>query len=658
MERPRRHWFVFLGLVLVAAMVLLGRGLLHRTEDDAAAERVTQTRPESPPPAASALYSKPTVSPRATEGSLFRGRVIDAVTRQAVQKFEIQLQRLNTPTEEPPVARSFRADDGTFAWQDAPVGDWYVAVTAPGYQRFVIEDLSIEAGAATAELTVPLQPGYKITGRVFDEDSGAGIAQASILYRELGADIGAALSGFIETNPDGSFALDGVPLGRIGLTARSAEYAERALEVVVGKQTPPVEIGLASGGSISGFVVTTGGAPIAAPVALISEQNFQQIKRTSDNGAFSFDHLAAGRYRVATGVVGAQEIVLARNERRDGVVLTAQSQDRSVRGTVTGLRRDEVEHAFVILRSETRNAHAMRPVDAQGEFVLKGVPPGPAELTVSAGPSSRELRKRIEVPADKDLVVDMELAAGVRLSGRVTRGDKPAEAGNTVWMYPFPRQQGNSYHGRTTADGTYRIEGVVAGEYDVMTATGASRRIRIADQDVVLDLELPVVQLAGRVIEDGGTVPVVEALVCATSLGADPPGIRPNDRSDHFGHFKLAGLEPGEVVLSAYKRGYELFRERMDYAAPLLDMTIKLRPARGVEVKAHVASTGAALRELDVSEHIDGGGLGIVLSMPLDENGVGSLPKGLAGSTLEIYGAGRRIVVREWDGQPLDLQFR
>ena len=284
--------------------------------------------------------------------------------------------------------------------------------------------------------------------------------------------------------------------------------------------------------------------------------------------------------------------------------------------------------------------------------------PGPAELTVSAGPSSREVRKRIEVPADKDLVVDMELVAGVRLSGRVTRGDKPAEAGNTVWMYPFPRQQGNSYHGRTTADGTYRIEGVVAGEYDVMTATGASRRIGIADQDVVLDLELPVVQLAGRVIEDGGTVPVVEALVCATSLGADPPGIRPNDRSDHFGHFKLAGLEPGEVVLSAYKRGYELFRERMDYAAPLLDMTIKLRPARGVEVKAHVASTGAALRELDVSEHIDGGGLGIVLSMPLDENGVGSLPKGLAGSTLEIYGAGRRIVVREWDGQPLDLQFR
>jgi len=638
-------------------MVLLGRGLLHRTEDDAAVERVTQTRPESPP-TATAPDSKPTVSSRATEDSLFRGRVVDAVTRGAVQKFEIQLQRLNTAIEEPRVTRSFRSDDGTFAWQDAPVGDWYVTVTAPGYQRFTIEDLSIAAGQETAELTVPLQPGYKITGRVFDEGSGAGVAQASVLYRELGADIGAARSGFIETNQDGSFAFDGVPLGRIGLTARSADYAERALEIVVSKQTPPVEIGLASGGSISGFVVTTGGAPIAAPVALISEQNFQQIKRTSDNGAFAFDHLAAGRYRVATGMVGAQEIVLANNERREGIVLTAQSRGRSVRGTVTGLRRDEIEHAFVILRSETRNARAMRPVDAQGEFVLNGVPPGPAELRVSAGPSSREVRKLIEVPADKDLVVEMELAAGVRLSGRVTRGDKPAEAGNTVWMYPFPRQQGNSYHGRTSADGTYRIEGVIAGEYDVMTAAGVSRRIRIANEDAVLDLELPVVQLAGRVIEDGGAVPVVEALVCATSIGADPPGIRPNDRSDHFGQFELAGLEPGEVVLSAYKRGYELFRERMDYASPLLDMTIKLRPARGVEVKAHVASTGAALSELDVSEHIDGGSLGIVLSMPLDENGVGSLPKGLAGSTLEISGAGRRIVVREWDGQPLDLQFR
>jgi hypothetical protein len=467
-----------------------------------------------------------------------------------------------------------------------------------------------------------------------------------------------ARSGFIETNKDGSFAFDGVPLGRITVTARSVEYAERALEIVVSKQTPPVEIGLASGGSISGFVVTAGGAPIAAPIALIDEKSFSQIKRSSDNGTFSFDHLAAGRYRVATGVLGAQEIVLARNERREGVVLTASSQGRSVRGTVTGLSREQLEHAIVVLLSETRGARAIRPVDERGEFVLNGVPPGRAVLTVDLTTSSRSLRKSIEVPADRDLVVELEFAAGVRLSGRVTQGDKPAGAGKTVWMQPLDRVQGISYHGRTAADGTYRIEGIVAGEYDVMAAAGASRRIRIADADVALDLEMPAVQLAGRVIEDGATVPVVGALVCATVIGADPRDVRPNDRSDHFGQFKLAGLKPGELVLSAYMRGYELFRERIDYGSPVMDMTIKLRPSPGVEVKAQVATTGAPLRELQVTEYLDGGGMGIVLSMQLDQNGSGSLPKGLAGSTLEIYGDGRQLFVRDWDGQPLDLKFR
>jgi hypothetical protein len=581
MQRPRRHWFIFLGLVLAVAMLLLVRGVMHRAEDDAAAERVTQTRPESPPPAATAPESRPTVPSPATEGSLLRGRVVDAVTREAVQKFAIQLQRLNTTNEEPPITRDFQSAAGTFEWRDAPVGNWYVTVIAPDYQRFVIEDLEIAAGQETADLTLQLLRGYQVKGRVFDEGSGAGIADAVVMYHESTADIGMARSGNAVSKQDGSFVLEGIPLGRIRLTVASPEHAQRALEIAVSRQTPPVEIGLASGGSISGFVVTAAGAPIAAPVALINEENHSQIERASEDGAFSFDHLAAGRYRVATGMAGAQEIVLARNERREGVVLTAQSRGRSVRGTVTGLAREELTNAFVVLVSQARGALAMRPLDAKGEFVLNGVPPGRADLRIELGSSSRSMQKAIEVPADKDLVVELDFPAGVRLSGRVTQGDKPVGAGKTIWMEPVVRAQGSSYRGRTAADGTYRIEGVAAGEYEVLASANARRRIRIADEDVVLDLEMPAVQLAGRVIEDGGTAPVIEALVCATVIGAEPGYIRPNDRSDHFGQFKLAGLEQSEVVLSAYKRGYELYRERMSYSAPITDMTIKLRPGTG-----------------------------------------------------------------------------
>ena len=112
-------------------MLLLARGLIHTEADDAAAVRVTETRPQSPLAAATIAQSKPSVSSPATESSLLLGRVIDAVSRQAVQEFEIKLQRVNAMTEEPPIARNFQSEDRTFAWRDAPVGNWYVTVTAP-----------------------------------------------------------------------------------------------------------------------------------------------------------------------------------------------------------------------------------------------------------------------------------------------------------------------------------------------------------------------------------------------------------------------------------------------------------------------------------------------------------------------------------------------
>jgi hypothetical protein len=106
-----------------------------------------------------------------------------------------------------------------------------------------------------------------------------------------------------------------------------------------------------------------------------------------------------------------------------------------------------------------------------------------------------------------------------------------------------------------------------------------------------------------------------------------------------------------------YKRGYELHRERIDYSSPITDMTIKLRPSAGVEVKAHMADSGAAVRELQIIERPDDGGMGIYVSMQMDENGIGALPRGLAGSTLEIHSVGRTLFVRDWDGQPLDLKI-
>ena len=63
-----------------------------------------------------------------------------------------------------------------------------------------------------------------------------------------------------------------------------------------------------------------------------------------------------------------------------------------------------------------------------------------------------------------------------------------------------------------------------------------------------------------------------------------------------------------------------------------------------------MAPSGAAVRDLEVSEAMRDGRLGMVLQLRLDENGVGSLPSGLADSTLTISGVGRSSVCANGTG--------
>jgi carboxypeptidase family protein len=509
--------------------------------------------------------------------------------------------------------------------------------------------------AKAREPSVAQQRGYKVAGRVFDESSGAGVANASINYYDFDASIGEGRMGQVTSNQDGSFVLEGIPRGRFRLTARSPERAEREVQIVVSEHTPAVEIGLAAGGTISGFLTLANGTPASGSVTLVNERMFDNTQQVGEDGVFSFEHLAAGRYLLHAREA-QQEITLAANERREGVVLRVRDAGRAIRGTVTGLRREELGQVLVMGDSFNSFFLTQGRLNARGEFVLNGFAPGRADLRVQT--PARMLRKQVEVPADKDLVVTLGFAAGVRLSGRVTQGDQPVGAGKAVLLGPAPpEQQGIVYVAQTAADGTYRLEGIEPGEYEVSAAPDTSQRVRIANEDVVLDVAIPVAQLSGRVIDDSSGEPIMGVHVYAPPVATPASGATPADASDDLGHFHLTGVKPGQVVLSAYKGGYELYRERIDYSSPLRDLTIKLRPSTGVELKAHMAESGAAVRELQIIERPDGGGTGIYVSMQLDENGIGALPRGLAGSTLEIHNTGRQIVVRDWDGQPLDLKF-
>jgi hypothetical protein len=660
MDRPKHRWFIVLGALVAFGALLLARQWQVSTPAEPVSVATTtpvERRGESKPVEAAAQSHAATASTSATGGGL-RGRILDAVTRRAITEFEIRLtrvQRGQIRTQEDPIIRSFQSENGRFLWDDVAPDTWEVVVSTHGYQQFNAGAQTIVAGKTTREIVMPLLRGYIVSGRVVERSTGAGIAQAWISFRSASEWRGTYLGGpYEKSKEDGSFVIDGVPGGDVVLTVGADDHAYRRMEILVDEKTPPQEIALSAGGTIAGMVTTASGAPVKGDI-MLGGPDIGYGGKIDDTGRFSFKLMPAAKYSLsATTPAGSarQEIVLGPDERKEDIVLVVGG-GRSVRGTVRGLRSEQLQRSFISLRPQSGAAYFSSQLDAQGAYVLNGVPPGAAELSLWG--ADREFGKTVNVPAEKDIVVDFAVAPGSRLSGRVTQAGQPV-ANRMVWIGPADASTRVLYRPRTSDDGRYEVEGLPPGDYRVRADQDVSRSVAIAG-DTVLNIDIPLVQLGGRVLEDGGAIPIVEADVYIRGSEAATARVHGWKRTDHFGQFSLTGIEPGEIMLTVYKPGYELHREKLAYAAPITNRTIALRRDTGVEVRVHrSASDGERLRGFMLSEKIAGIDRAIDLWIPIDREGVGSLPRALEGSTLEIYGPSEKpIVIAEWDGSSLEL---
>jgi hypothetical protein len=667
-----KHRIAIFGLVLLAigAALLFGRQWSSSTESTLIEVEPVTKQPVAPtvdsaepPPVAEATATTAPNATAATPGGTFRGRVIDAVTRRPVEKFEITLAGVpqgDIVGDEPRIAKTFRSTDGRFAWRQAPVGNWNARIAAPRYQHFHVENLSIAAGQTTREVVMPLQRGHTLEGRVFDQVSGAGIGDAWVNFREPGAWRGSVdplREHYAKSKPDGTFVLDGVPSGDMILTAGASNHASREIAVIVNDDTPPIAIGLATGGKVAGMVLSPEGTPAKGGVFLAGP-GIPFHKQLDETGSFSFEHRPAGHYQLSTRTdagTASQDFELAENEIREDIVLQVGREGRSMRGIVRGLRPEQLKHTVISVHSETKRANFGAQPDEDGAYAVRGLPTGRAQVTAYAA-MSRQITKTIDVPADADVVLDIVFPPGVRLSGVVTQDAKPA-GGRSIFVAPPDGKREVTYQAMTAQDGRYEIEGVQTGEYRVSVHEGISRVVTIAG-DTVVNIDMPWVQLGGRIVEDGGMVPIVNAGVHVIGIEPQTAIVRSYKESDDFGQFRLIGIDPGEILLTVYKPGYEMQREKISYSSPITNKTIVLRKSAGVEVRVQSAPTGPEIRQLFISEKMPGSDYGIGLTIALDGAGIGYLPSALAGSTLSIHRSGARpIVIEKWNGQSLELKF-
>jgi hypothetical protein len=664
MERSKHRRYILLGFVLLAgAMVLLlSRPWVSAPDPVSEAVHTPTTQAGEPQRekgelavAAAASNAAQTSIPSTAPITGFRGRIIDAITRSPVPEFDVAMIRVRreTYTQDAPITRSFKSATGRFVWADAAEGTWQAAVTAPGYQQFNVDDLQITAGKATREIVMPLQRGYAVRGRVFERSTGAGIVDAVITFRPVSGD--EDFSGrrrHAKSKDDGAFVLDGIPGGDVALIVSAQDHAQRVVRVFVDEKTPAQEIEISTGGVIAGRVTTAAGAPVKGSI-LIRGPGINFFSETDPEGLFSYKHMRAGPYQISANTsAGASsvEFTLSEDEIKDTLILMLEA-GHGIRGVIRSARAEQLKDVEIMLRSDSRPGTISAPVDPQGAYVLNGVPPGRAVMTVFSSPL--QFNKTVDMPVDRDITVNIDLPAGSRLSGRITQGGKPVPS-RTVWMRPVDSKDDMLYSSASKEDGQYEIEGLPAGEYFLRANEDISRRITIAG-DAVLNIDIPLVQLSARVVEDGA-VPIVGANVYVRGSAPETSRVRGDKQTDDFGQFALTGIEPGEIVLMVYKPGYELHREKIAYSSPITNRTITLRKSAGVEVRVPAGSRRFP-RGFTLTQYAPGNQYAMDLWMPLDREGVCHVPGELAGTTLNIGRfSGDPIVIEDWDGQSFELK--
>ncbi|HMF09736.1 MAG TPA: carboxypeptidase-like regulatory domain-containing protein, partial [Thermoanaerobaculia bacterium] len=163
-----------------------------------------------------------------------RGRVEDADAKTPVTDFTVGTRSGggNRFVIQMGVAggdHAFHSDDGTFELGDVAPGKWTVHVTASGYRPADVSGVEVAEGAVREGVVFSLKKGGGLSGRVLDPQLGTGVPNANVTYQSSGSGgmggggaflrLGGASNSSTTTDADGRFSFDGLPDGKIQVTA-------------------------------------------------------------------------------------------------------------------------------------------------------------------------------------------------------------------------------------------------------------------------------------------------------------------------------------------------------------------------------------------------------------------------------------------------------
>ncbi|MBI4559912.1 MAG: carboxypeptidase regulatory-like domain-containing protein [Candidatus Hydrogenedentes bacterium] len=481
-------------------------------------------------------------------------------------------------------------------------GHFEFIALVPGKQRLSVEnhkfvlvnatvDLVVKAADTVSNLELRLAEGGKVSGRVYDADTGEGVAEVNV--RANPPQRGGWPAKLARTDNLGQYELRPLAAGDYDLVAdvrgtsgfskveTGGPKARRRVSVALSDSLENVDLEVRRGIIVSGMVVDSEKQPVAKAKVdgHASGGGHQDSALSDESGRFALAGFEVGNevYLSATTpdltsekvgpllvpAEGIQDVEVVLEHKRDGLI-SGQVVDRTGRGLKGNIGAKPLD---------TNYEHALWPLgrmDGAGNFLLIGVPAGNYELEVAVM-GMRMQRRPVQsvalLPGQEirglRLVVNAETL--LQISGQVkdSRGQAIAHAQVMGVQGTTPGAYANVQPVQSDNMGRFRLTGLSPGTYTLIARVegfGEGGISDIAAGSENVDIVLPAQpKIEGQVINARTRQPITEFRVALVRSGASGANLVSEGTFRNIGNpegrFSIP-VEPGDYALAVRATGY------------------------------------------------------------------------------------------------------